>query len=101
MSAPKIPGWNYVSEDELDGMTPEEYTTLDVQIVNGHYYVSQTAGSLQMLVDEWIDAVKDAYLNASGFVDGKWVPHNSTGTDMRKKLQEWGLVDDRGRVIEE
>lgn len=94
MNAPKIPGWEQIEHGQVKYCPRAQY-------VNGHWYQPATNRlSLQMLVDEWLNAVEGAYLNSGGFVDGKWVPHNSTGTDTQKVLREWGLVDDKGRVIE-
>lgn len=102
MNAPKIPGWKPVSNEEVQAaVTAGE---LPYQQVNGQWYEMESgpANSLQKLVDEWIDGLWFKYHHGTATRnDGTVYGYVSDGVEAVRILKEFGLLDERGRVIEQ
>lgn len=92
---PQIPGWKPIARTSGGSL----YLSTTSQLVNGVWYDPKHCGSLQKLVDEWLEGVRGVYMRNSvlrlGRLDVSLVAQKAA-----QILKEWGMLDNKGRVIE-
>ncbi len=71
-------------------------------MVNGHWYMRACGdGSLQKVVDEWLESVLTLWFCTSFEKDGVRRGNCTSESEYAEAtLREWGLIDEKGMVIE-